>query len=158
MSTWPRLSDTLPYRSPSHCNACGRGSPDAPFLANGGDLRLWQECDQNDRPEARYVLLCKACADRLIEPHPRLYRRIHHFAPAPGAMRLCGDCAHRDGTICRSPKARFNGGEGTFMVGPKPTRVHILRAPSRLSVWETWYNGPIKHCDGKETKSDTEDT
>lgn len=153
---WPRLSETLPHREPGRCNACGVEGND--MLVGGNlsatpSLTTWQECDRDDRPEARYVLLCRPCGERLIDPHPRLYRALPRFTPAPGAMPICGDCAHRDGCRCASPSARYNGGEGILIHGPAPSTVHVLRADEkgrRCGSWEQWYPGPSTRCTGKE--------
>jgi hypothetical protein len=120
--TWPKLSVQLTGpRHPGACQSCG---------ATGENLQLWREHDANDQPTYTVVVLCAPCAGRLIEPHPRLYSLLHRFAPFPGVMALCLDCRHRDGTACRSPKAKFNGGPGLEVLYPEPTRVHAGgRAP-----------------------------
>lgn len=154
---WPRLTETLPHREPGRCNACGLEGNDQ--VAAGGPMGLaltltvWREHDRFDKPEARYVVLCRKCSDKLIEPHPRLYAPLPRFAPAPGAMGLCSDCRHRDGCRCTCPAASANGGEGIEIYGPKPARVHVCRSPRRLSGWELWYRGPSTMCTGKEVAS-----
>lgn len=151
---WPRLSETLPHREPGRCHACGTMPNEAPPARNGRkrplDLQLWQEHDQWDRPEMRYVLLCGPCAKRIIEPHPRLYKQLDLFAPAPGVMGVCRDCRWRAGPRCLCPKARANGGAGMATLGPRPTDVHVCRSPRRLSGWIKLYPGPVTDCDGKE--------
>jgi hypothetical protein len=99
---WPRLSLDLPHhRDYATCQACG-----APAKTT------WQECDDEDQPEPIYVRLCIPCADRRIDPHPRLYRPIDKDAPAPGAMAACTDCQHAEALACQSPLLKANGGPG----------------------------------------------
>lgn len=113
---WPRLSQTLPHLHPLKCAECGR--PERDRL-----LTLWQECDEQDRPENRYVLLCKPCGDRIVGPHVRLYRSIDRNSPAPGAMEICADCRFRDGLWCA--RAKCNGGEGVTITAAQPLRGFI---------------------------------
>lgn len=98
---WPRLTTSLTGPDkPEVCRCCG-----------DVDAHLWQEHDDHDKPEPRYLWLCRRCSDRIIEPHPRLYDEISPNAPAPGAMRICADCKHRAaGGLCTMAKA--NGGLG----------------------------------------------
>jgi hypothetical protein len=106
MPEWPRLSETLSHpRTLVACQACGRG--ELPSI----NLAVWQEHDEADRPEPIFLVLCDACA-RLIEPHPRLYRRVDRWAPAPGIMPTCSGCRHQDALRCRSPLLKANGGPG----------------------------------------------
>ena len=113
----PRLSETLESLAwPRRCQACGAEltRPASRLRPSTGraPATIWQEHDDADRPELRYIVLCGACADRLIEPHPRLYRRLDRNEPAPGVMRICEDCRHRQGGRCVSPRARAHGGPG----------------------------------------------
>lgn len=108
---WPRLTKTLPGPNrPGACRNCGV-QPDE-NTKPAGELQLWQECDHEDKPEARYLWLCPKCADTLIEPHVRLYTNLHKWAPAPGAMDLCAPCLERTACLCVSAKAKANGGPG----------------------------------------------
>ena len=104
--TFPRLTETLPHRAADRCNRCGYGLP------GPHNLQVWQEHDDGDRPELRYVLLCKPCADKVIERHPRLYRLADRNEPCPGVMGQCEECIHRDGLVCRCPEMKANGGPG----------------------------------------------
>lgn len=108
---WPRLSEALPHLHPLKCAGCGLDHYEEL-------LTLWQECDQQDQPEIRYVLLCESCGDRMIEPHVRLYARIDRNSPAPGAMEICADCRYREGLWCAKVKA--HGGPGITIQAPKP--------------------------------------
>lgn len=137
---WPRLSEQLTGpRDIRYCQSCG----------GQGDLERWLEHDDRDVPEPIIVSLCPTCAGRLIEPHPRLYRRLMRSEPMPGAMPICLDCQYRDGTRCRSPQAAINGGPG-LQYEPMLQRVHVCRSPRRLSGWH-WIGGPVEKCSGKET-------
>ena len=109
---WPRLSQSLPHPHPQKCAACGKWDREE-------ILSLWQEHDEQDKPETRYVLLCRPCGEKLIEPHVRLHSEINRNTPAPGAMEICGDCRFRDGTWCA--KAKGNGGPGVVISAAKPS-------------------------------------
>jgi hypothetical protein len=121
--------------------------------------------DQPTEPPV-HVVLCRACSDRLVEPHPRLYQAQPRFKPVPGAMALCAACEHRDGLSCTSPlsgaaeapgillaegKPVPEGWAGLVIRGPEPWRVHVYRrGPGARSGWETIYHGPPTHCSGRE--------
>jgi hypothetical protein len=128
MTPWPRLSETLPHPPDlTRCQSCGNrlddaaaaNRPDPPFSGASGAaiatpyaLAVWQEHDDTDRPELIYIVLCEACADRIIAEHPRLYRRVDRWAPVPGVMPACIGCRRADGLRCRSPLLKVNGGPG----------------------------------------------
>lgn len=144
MNQWPRLSADLPGKKHiDTCQGCG---------SQRRDLFIWQECDEHDRPEMIFVVLCKPCTDRLIEPHPRLYKRRANVDPMPGAMVLCIPCKHRDGTRCANTKATMNGGQGLNIIGPKPdvAFVHGTRNGRRCGWREVIYPGPPIACTGFE--------
>lgn len=117
----PRLSETLPYREATRCNRCGRTLPGA------HDLQIWQEHDELDRPQAIFVVLCKPCADRVVEPHARLYRLVLGNEPCPGVMDQCSACTHRHELRCRCPDMLANGGPGVAFAAPDGW-VHIQMA------------------------------
>lgn len=149
-SDWPRLSETLAHREPGRCAECGHEEAPETARSRMPLHTVWQECDRDDRPEPRYVELCRICSAKLIEPHPRLYRALNPHTPAPGAMPICRDCIHRDGTRCVCPAAKYNGGPGIEIIGPKPTMVHFLRSgKGARSGWEPLYPGPSTECTGK---------
>jgi hypothetical protein len=151
---WPRLSETLPHRTPGLCGNCGEAEvkPDDAGPSWLPSHIVWQEHDWRDKPEMRFVELCRPCGDKLIEPHRRLYAPLNPYTPAAGAMALCVDCVHRDGLRCASPLASFNGGAGILVTGPKPSRVGGSgRGKGARSGWESIYRGPTTHCTGKET-------
>ena len=133
---WPRLSETLDTSSVLKCQKCGSTE----------SLARWQECDDNDRGEMVFVVLCRKCADEIIEPHPRLYREYMEMEVAPGAMPTCEGCPQRQGARCKSPAARFNGGKGIWF-HPGPQRIHLCRAKN--SAWKILSEGPITHCSGR---------
>jgi hypothetical protein len=142
----PRLSTSLPGpRSIHQCQSCGASDK------LGLKIRGWAEHDHNDQPEPFSVWLCEDCETKLIEPHPRLYRRITDHEPFPGAMPLCLDCKRRDGVTCMSPKACFNGGPppGIKMEYPKPSMAH-LNLGRKGGRWQAFYHGPVTSCSGKE--------
>lgn len=137
-ATWPKLSETLPRRDPGHCQECG------------SELRLtyWQECDDRDQGMPVFVILCQGCSDRIIEPHPRLYRDLAANTPMPGVMSICADCRERDGLRCTSAAAKINGGPG-LKYEPEGSMVHLCRSPRRLSGWQYLMPGPVTKCSGK---------
>lgn len=142
MPKWPKLSETLPDQDPGHCGNCT-------YMPIAGErLTYWQECDDKDQTTLAYVVLCQACADRIIEPHPRLYRQLPANEIMPGAMAFCGDCVHRDGLACKCPAAKANGGEG-IELKHSGQRAHICRSPRHISGW-TWYGGEVVSCSGRE--------
>jgi hypothetical protein len=139
--SWPKLSETLPGPvTPDRCQSCGAW----------GDTDRWREHDEHDQPTPVVVVLCRPCSDKIIEPHPRLYARLQGNEPHAGAMPLCLDCQHRDGTRCAHPGARANGGPGIEIYIKQPYRVHVCRSPRRLSGWETLWPAPAQGCSGKE--------
>lgn len=149
MKNWPRLSETLPHAAhPKLCGNCG--VHDDTKL-----VHVWIEHDVNDRPERRFVALCDACSDKIIEPHPRLYARMDENAPLPGVMDLCVDCKHRSGLNCSSPLAKFNGGDGISITADKPMVYHMDGRDKKGRRWSRWgqsYSNPPKACTGKETQ------
>lgn len=111
-------------------------------------LQRWQEHDDLDRPEPKCVCLCKPCADRIIEPHPRLYRQVpdHHFLP--GSASVCKGCRWQKHLSCTCPLAMFNGGaEPGLVFDPKPSMALIdslsYRGPICFEI------PPVKTCNGK---------
>lgn len=142
---WPRLSEEWPGAKPGQCARCERPESDS------APLTTWQECNSFDRPQPRYVILCRACSGVVIEKHPRLYAALTPHTPAPGAMPLCLDCRHRSATRCMHPEAKINGGPGLHVYGPKGTLVHFLRrGKGARSGWERIFPGPSNACSGKE--------
>ena len=161
---WPRLTETLPHCDPGCCASCGLKdepptvSPDADdvtrrraYAMHPWALEIWREHDESDKPEARYVVLCRPCSGKIIGSHPRLYARVGTHYPACGAMAICVDCKHRNGTLCTSPMLLANGGPGVTIFGPKPSTVHFYRKPPAQSGWEKVYTLPPDRCDAKET-------
>lgn len=145
---WPRLSQTLtdhPAR-PDLCQACGEKH------RSGNPIGRWQECDDQDHPERVFVVLCRECAEEIIEDHPRLYVEINNVQVVLGCMSVCGDCKHRDRfNSCQSPSSSAHGGEGMWL-HPAPQRVHICNRSKkgRPSGWYWLTQGVITECSGKE--------
>lgn len=149
---WPRLSQQLTeIRHPEFCQSCGVHEG-----ASETDLSRWREHDDQDRPEWIVVVLCGACANALIEPHPRLYDKMPEGAPWPGCMPLCVGCRFRAELTCTHPDAKQNGGEGVALTMPQPFVAFVdgrtgpkggLRGGRRVTV----YNGPVSACAGRET-------
>lgn len=141
-----RLSESLAGpKHPNQCQSCGLAPTDLALLDR------WLECDDNDRPEPRVVVLCRPCTESLIEPHPRLYKLLAPHQPMPGVMGICLDCRHRDGVTCTNPSAQINGGRGLAITFPKPTPIHVCRNPRSLSGWIHLFHGPATACGGRET-------
>lgn len=144
---WPKLSETLPNQSRLQCNSCRAIGP----------LTYWVECDEDDRRQAVFVVLCQACADEIIDPHPRLYVELLPNECMPGAMEVCDDCTFRSGLSCKTPKAKFNGGEGLKFT-PSPTSVHFCsRGRGGVSGWHFFMPERVQallaggqKCNGKE--------
>ncbi len=137
---WPRLSDTLTAGvGLDVCQSCG---------IYEGPMSCWQEHDDHDQREYRLVVLCRLCGDRLIEKHPRLYRRLDHFEPWPGAMELCRFCDHRAGNRCHNKTAKVNGGPGLEIRGPQPSAAIICKRGG-TSRTAAVYPGPSVSCSGR---------
>ena len=141
--SWPRLSETLSFdRELDTCQACGRWEV---------VLSVWQEHDDNDQPEQVYLVLCDACSDGIIDPHPRLYRRLARFEPAPGAMACCVGCQHLSELRCTNPAMQFNGGTGVPIKAKIASRGFVCsrgRGGSGCQPVTTYSGEPI--CGGKE--------
>lgn len=145
---WPKLSETLPGQMPGRCQQCDAGPQ-----AEAEPLTYWQECDDDDRGTRVFIVLCQPCADRIIEPHPRLYRQQSDVMPMPGAMPVCLDCRYRERMDCVSPTAKFNGGPG-LKYEPEGNYIHLCRSPRSKSGWKYWAPGPVETCSGKEPAFD----
>lgn len=147
---WPRLTEDLGDQGWQRCQECGADGE------IGEDLTAWQEHDDRDRPEPRAVVLCAPCSDRIIEPHPRLYRRLEPMAPMPGAMLLCEACDHRDRYLCRHPDLTINSGEGLVIRFPEATQYHAsgTRGGRRTGWWGMLYSGHPTECEGREVSGD----
>lgn len=105
---WPKLSETLlGARHPTKCQSCGLSCSE-----DDRTLTRWIECDEYDRPTSTIIVLCRTCSDRIIEPHPRLYRDVERFKPVPGCMALCVSCRFREQLRCTHPDLKANGGQG----------------------------------------------
>lgn len=146
-STWSRLSDTLPACvSPHLCQNC----------QSSRDISVWIEHDTKDQPERKFVILCLSCSGAILPAHPRLYSESPKNAPLPGLMALCFDCIHRNGSHCRCPDAKFNGGKGIEVVSEKPEVQAIAGSGAkngrRFNRWDYAYSKPPRLCSGRKTK------
>lgn len=113
--SWPRLTTDLPHsRRPEVCQSCGREATE-----------LWEEHDDNDKPEQRFVALCRPCAAKLIEPHPRLYRAVESFEPIPGGMSCCAKCFWLYDMRCESMQLKRKGGPGLHIRFQRPATVFV---------------------------------
>lgn len=139
----PRLSETLdPLAWPRACQRCGSGDA----------LTFWREHDDRDRPEMIFVVLCAACADKIIVPHPRLYARLDKNEPAPGVMQICGGCSLRAGSRCTSPLAIANGGDGLRFPAADITFHVLVRGPGARSGWHRKWSHEPATCHGFERR------
>lgn len=146
---WPKLSETLSYaRHPWICQCCGlnlMGHPVEPH-------QIHRECDDEDAPTATVVVLCKTCADLIIESHPRLYAIEPKNKPVPGAIpHLCVGCTWRRDLNCTNELLKANGGPGLNIVVAQPTRGFWdghgkdgRRTGGRLEMWPS----PARSCEG----------
>jgi len=178
-ATWSRLSETLEGpKHPRFCQSCGAERPPeapdeaspttgdepgaAPARANDS-FRLvkaelepppgvygWQEHDSRDEPEPIAVMLCTTCSNRLITPHPRVYRRIPRRAPFPGIMDLCIDCRFRAGVTCTHPDRVSNGGEGLHIDAAPGMWAHARTAVGSRTL--TLYAYPPRACAERATR------
>jgi len=132
----PRLTEEIKGTlHPWICQHCG-GSNRQGF--GSGIMRLsitrWQECDHNDRPENKLIVLCEKCGRSIIGPHVRLYIQLPANNPWPGCMDICVDCEFRNGVTCSHPAAKWNGGTGVMLT---------IAAPARAMVDGCNYRGPV---------------
>lgn len=144
MIQWPRLTEQLCFLTRwGSCQRCRR-----PFkpLSNA---QIWREHDDADQPEPRAVVLCRKCAEVIIEKHPRLYSQERNGVPLPGVMALCDGCDSWKDYGCTHPDLKLNGGEGLKITFPQPTQAHVNRGRGK-SGFMTWWNGPPTKCAGQE--------
>jgi len=138
--TWPRLSVTLTgLQQPGLCQSC----------SGAGDER-WQEHDEHDRPEPIIVGLCRGCSGRLVERHPRLYRMLQKYEPWPGAMEICVDCRHREGTRC--PLSKAQGGAGVKLTVPAFTKAIVCGSGPGRGM-RNLYVAPVSACEQREPRA-----
>lgn len=145
---WPRLSRTLKFeRHPNICQRCGAEHD----ITCGIASRVWQECDEWDRPEKVFLIVCQECEKSgFIDRHPRLYQPVAHNAPLPGVMHLCVDCAWRDGLTCRHPDLKVNGGNGMEITCSKPLVYHLKAERRKDSGFYQSFDAPPSRCAGRE--------
>lgn len=156
----PGLSAALTGpRDRQHCQSCsGEGLLHAFEMISARDadklaLLLWMECDEWDRDQPVFVVLCAPCSKRLVNPHPRLYKPVDPWTPALGILGICEGCTHYAALTCRSPLARYNGGPGLDFEFPKPTHMHVQRMCNgrRVGEWRQEFHGPVTRCSGRES-------
>jgi hypothetical protein len=148
VSRWPKLSESLPGPiAPDRCQSC-----DSDLLPAdpARPLERWIECGESDLPTDVVVVLCEACSKRLIKPHPRLYMDLWQNDPHPGAMEICVECRHRDGTRC--PLAKVNGGPGLALTIAEPTQVHLNYGGGR-GEFKRMYPKPASACSRREVRA-----
>jgi hypothetical protein len=139
--TWPRLTDDLAGpRHPYQCQRCGTSDP-------GKLLDRWQECDDRDKREPRVVVLCAGCSKAVVDPHPRLYHRMHRNDPMPGSMELCVGCQWRRGVSCSHFDLKANGGPGLAITQCKP--VDAFWCGGKYSGFARTWPEPPSACAGR---------
>jgi hypothetical protein len=145
---------SFPLTTFNRCQLCGFTDKDI------CEFRMWQECDEEDKPEPYNVLvLCRSeqCMTKLRE-HPRLYREMPWGQGQPGHLMLvCGPCTLREGTRCSHSVLKANGGEGL--------KLYIDNFLANAVVCSHDENGelrcnhgfhrPFVRCDGFEDNSAT---
>jgi uncharacterized Zn-finger protein len=85
---------------------------------------MWQECDEQDKPEDSFIILCrsKQCW-HILNDHPRLYIEVTWAGKVPGRLMLqCSDCEQRQGFKCVDPRAKTNGGDGLNCKASQPLK------------------------------------
>lgn len=154
---WQRLSESLVIKpriaggGTAYCQRCGRdGHLDA-------DTFRWLEHDDNDRPETVVILLCRRCSQAIVGPHPRLYRRLDRYEPAPGAMPLCDGCVFQNagrGLRCTHPNLKAAGGPGLALTMPQPSQAFVdgVRGGRRTGWRQMIYHGPVTACAGRQER------
>lgn len=147
---WPRLSETLTGpRAPGRCQSCG---------AIGG-CDLWREHDRHDQPEFMFVVLCRECSNRLIEPHPRLYACMERNRPLPGTMEICLQCAHQFGLKCTHPgrtDIRDAHGLDITIADPHVAMFDGTRGGRRMGWTVVIWPEPATGCSGRTKREERE--
>ncbi len=158
-TTTPPMPRLTGPRDLHHCQGCGTAGVlrhgrigDSPGPQPATVLRAWREHDEKDQPEPLYVLLCKKCEDKIIEPHPRLYAPVDPGEPSPGVMPACIGCRFSAAVACRSPLLKANGGPGLPLRYPPPSTAFVdgrrndgRRFGHAIRIWA----GPVR-CDGRQ--------
>ncbi len=145
----PRLTETAKangFEHPNRCGSCGRPNEHCP-VDHG--LTRWQEHDHYDRPEPRLVVLCRACSNKLIEVHVRLYRPLGQNEPWAGCMALCIGCRWRLGIGCTHQRAKSNGGPGVAISIEPPLNAFVdgTRRGGKRTGWrELFYPEAPRGC------------
>jgi len=105
------------------CWICGKRHDDI------CELDMWQECDDQDKPEKKYIIACrrmkkekkKESCEKVITDHDRLYVQVPWAGDQPGILMLqCENCTKRREFNCTDPRTKKNGGEGLLITGSKP--------------------------------------
>lgn len=112
-----RLTDhALPPDTFLRCQLCGKLHSDI------CELIMWQECDEDDQPEDKWIILCgKGKCYKRLQDHDRLYMQASWSAAGTGKfMLICGNCDHREGWDCKHPNLTTNGGEGLEVLMSRP--------------------------------------
>ena len=136
--TWPKLSESLTGpRSVNCCQSCGAFD----------ELSAWQEHDDADHPTPVAINLCLDCSDRIIKPHPRLYRLLDAWEPWPGIMAVCVGCRYANEMKCTSPLLKANGGAGLPVRYPKPATAIMCTRGRGCHTMNTWQAAP--KCEGR---------
>lgn len=144
MKLWPKLSEQLAgERRPDRCQKCG---------VHWAEIERWREHDDHDEPTDVVIVLCRECAEAVIEKHPRLYSQVPRNAPLPGCMDLCTNCELRSGLQCTHPDLKANGGPGLAIICSKPSVAFVdgTDKSGRRRGWrEVWYERPPRECAGR---------
>lgn len=138
---FPRLSRDLRAAEPGVCAQC----------ATARNVTIWREHGDGDQPEQIFIPLCRACSDRIIAEHPRLYSEQQKDAPMPGAMPTCVGCSLRAGSNCTSPDLKSNGGPGLKMKFPRPGEAMVDgvdKFGKRFGQRVLFFLGPVT-CKGR---------
>lgn len=144
-----RLTQSAPHPLPAdsfcRCQLCGHVSDDI------CEFHMWLEANDDDSRsmDCPVLITChsKAC-DKVIKDHERLYVLIPWSRGGPGRfMLLCGDCNHREGSVCTHAKLKANGGDGLLVIfHPMLGSLHICFTDGRHMGPEHFT--PATHCEG----------
>jgi len=147
MSKLTRLTKKFPIDNFNRCQLCGYESSDI------CEFRMYQECDENDKPEPYNVLIvCRQNSCRkAIENSPTLYMEVPWGKGAPGHfMLLCGNCPFRKNTECSHPDLKLNGGNGLEVKMHNSPMVHVCFSNGSYS--NDIYPSPMTWCAGNPTR------
>lgn len=106
-------------------------------------LRRWEECDEHDIPNGKFIILCRGCSEGpSLENNSTLYIERYYSEGdiCPGAMAECSNCQFRDCLTCNHPE-RWKSG---LVFGKSPTAkdMGLHFNPNTLGLGQGYFDFP----------------